>query len=325
MRWRATTRSAGFSLLTGAYSSNIGFFFVALKPWHDRHSAEEQAHRCHCRAQSCVRHQIPEAAVVAFGPPAIPGLGTGAGFTMQLQDRVGRDRRLPRCADRSDSCRRPVSGRRSGASRRSIAPRCRRLRRHRSLESPQVRRAAAGRQHHARRTARQHLRERLQPVRPRLQGVCPGGARVSAAIPSSSASSSCAGTSRRWCRSTRWSERPRSGPEFTNRFNLYRTAEVTGVPAPGYSSAQALDALEEVARQTLPPEMGFDWADMSYQEKRAPNPISSSRSRSSWCSSCWRPNTRAGGCRSACCWERRSPRSAPTSDCGWRASSPRAT
>jgi HAE1 family hydrophobic/amphiphilic exporter-1 len=63
------------------------------------------------------------------------------------------------------------------------------------------------------------------------------------------------------------------GPEFTNRFNLYRAAEVTGVPAAGYSSAQALNALESVARETLPPEMGYDWADMSYQEKQAPNPL----------------------------------------------------
>ena len=67
--------------------------------------------------------------------------------------------------------------------------------------------------------------------------------------------------------------RPTSGPEFTNRFNLYRSAEVTGVPAPGFSSAQALAALEEVAKQTLPEDIGFDWSDMSYQEKRAPNPI----------------------------------------------------
>ena len=67
--------------------------------------------------------------------------------------------------------------------------------------------------------------------------------------------------------------RPTSGPEFTNRFNLYRSAELTGVPAEGYSSAQALTALEEVAKETLPPEMGYDWADMSYQEKRAPNPL----------------------------------------------------
>jgi len=66
---------------------------------------------------------------------------------------------------------------------------------------------------------------------------------------------------------------PSSGPEFTNRFNLYRASELSGVPAEGYSSAQALNALEEVAKATLPPEMSYDWADMSYQEKRAPNPL----------------------------------------------------
>jgi HAE1 family hydrophobic/amphiphilic exporter-1 len=65
--------------------------------------------------------------------------------------------------------------------------------------------------------------------------------------------------------------RSSAGPEFTNRFNLFRTAELTGVPASGFSSAQALDALEETARQVLPGDMSYDWADMSYQERKAPN------------------------------------------------------
>jgi HAE1 family hydrophobic/amphiphilic exporter-1 len=59
------------------------------------------------------------------------------------------------------------------------------------------------------------------------------------------------------------------GPEFTTRFNLYRAAEVTGSPAPGYSSGQAMAALEEVAREVLPAEMGYAWNAMSYQEKNA--------------------------------------------------------
>jgi HAE1 family hydrophobic/amphiphilic exporter-1 len=59
------------------------------------------------------------------------------------------------------------------------------------------------------------------------------------------------------------------GPQYTNRFNIYRAAQVTGGPAPGYSSGQALDAVEEVLRETLPPEFGFDYADLSYQERRA--------------------------------------------------------
>jgi HAE1 family hydrophobic/amphiphilic exporter-1 len=63
---------------------------------------------------------------------------------------------------------------------------------------------------------------------------------------------------------------PASGPEFTNRFNLFRSAELTGVPASGYSSAQALDALEATAKDVLPADMSYDWADLSYQERRAP-------------------------------------------------------
>jgi HAE1 family hydrophobic/amphiphilic exporter-1 len=59
-----------------------------------------------------------------------------------------------------------------------------------------------------------------------------------------------------------------SGPEYTNRFNLYRSAQVLGAAAPGYSSGQAMQALEEVARETLPREIGYDWADLSYQEKQ---------------------------------------------------------
>ena len=66
------------------------------------------------------------------------------------------------------------------------------------------------------------------------------------------------------------STRSSAGPEFTNRFNLFRTAELTGVPAAGYSSTQALNALDETARAVLPPDMSHDWADMSFQERRAP-------------------------------------------------------
>ena len=61
----------------------------------------------------------------------------------------------------------------------------------------------------------------------------------------------------------------RSGPEFTMRYNLYRSAQIIGSAAPGYSSAQAMAALEEVFAQTMPPEMGFDYMGISFQEKRA--------------------------------------------------------
>src|SRR4029077_10924781 len=54
----------------------------------------------------------------------------------------------------------------------------------------------------------------------------------------------------------------------TQRFNLFRAVQITGQPAPGYSSGQAMAALEDVAQQVLSPEMGYDWADLSFQEGR---------------------------------------------------------
>src|SRR5437762_10428522 len=61
----------------------------------------------------------------------------------------------------------------------------------------------------------------------------------------------------------------RLGPEFTMRYNLYRSAQINGSAAPGYSSAQAMTALEEVFSETMPREMGFDYLGMSFQEKKA--------------------------------------------------------
>src|SRR5438046_7282002 len=80
---------SGYSLLTSAYSSNMGFFFVQLKPWEERGAPEAHAREVVNALNKAFAQEIPEGRVLAFGPPAIPGLGTGAGFTMQLQDRSG--------------------------------------------------------------------------------------------------------------------------------------------------------------------------------------------------------------------------------------------
>jgi HAE1 family hydrophobic/amphiphilic exporter-1 len=61
-----------------------------------------------------------------------------------------------------------------------------------------------------------------------------------------------------------------SGPDYTVRYNLQRAAEISGSPAPGFSSAQAMDALEAVAKEALPDEFGYTWSNLSYQERKAP-------------------------------------------------------
>jgi HAE1 family hydrophobic/amphiphilic exporter-1 len=68
--------------------------------------------------------------------------------------------------------------------------------------------------------------------------------------------------------------RTTAGPEFTMRYNLYRSAQINGSAAPGYSSAQAMEALEKVFAETMPTEMGFDYLGMSFQEKQAQEGVS---------------------------------------------------
>jgi HAE1 family hydrophobic/amphiphilic exporter-1 len=65
------------------------------------------------------------------------------------------------------------------------------------------------------------------------------------------------------------STKPTAGPQYTNHFNVFRAVQVTGAAAPGYSSGQALEALERVAETTMPRDLGFDWSDLSYQERHA--------------------------------------------------------
>jgi hydrophobe/amphiphile efflux-1 (HAE1) family protein len=260
----------GYSLVTGAYSSNMGFFFVQLKPWEDRHSAESHAAGVVNALNRAFTQAIPEGGVVAFGPPAIPGLGTGAGFTLELQDRSGgAPDYLARQTDRfmEAARKRPEIGRINTLYRAEVPQIYADIDRSKVLKSGvllsdvnttlgsllgssylndfnrfgRVYKVYVQAEPEFRRDPKQLG---LFYVRSQAGGMVPLDTLVTT--------------------------RPSAGPEFTNRFNLFRTAELTGVPAEGYSSAQALEALEQTAREVLPPDMTHDWADMSYQEVKAP-------------------------------------------------------
>src|SRR5215831_1025712 len=260
----------GYSLLTSAYSSNIGFFFVQLKPWHERHSAADHASGVAAALNRAFAEQIPGAQVVAFGPPAIPGLGTGAGFTLQLQDRGGNTPDyLSQQAQRfmEAARKRPEIGRISTLFRASVPQvyadidRSKVMKLGLSLADVNTTLGTLlgsyyvndfnrfGRVYKVYAQAEPEFR-----VDPSQFGLFYVRSNTGQMVPLD----------------TVVNTRSTSGPEFTNRFNLYRAAELTGVPAAGYSSTQALDALEQTAREVLPSDMSFDWADMSFQERRAP-------------------------------------------------------
>ncbi len=260
----------GFSLLTGSYASNMGFFFVELKPWHDRTDAASTAAGVTQELNRAFAQEIREGSVVAFGPPAIPGLGTGAGFTMELQDRGGGTPEYLAAQTQQfiDAARkRPEIGRISTIYRASVPQiyadidRSKVLKLGVPLSDVNTTLGSLlgssylndfnrfGRVYKVYLQAEPEFRRDIKQlglfyVRNATGGMVP--------------------------LDTLLTTRPSAGPEFTNRFNLFRAAEVTGVPAPGYSSAQALDALEETARNVLPSDMSHDWADMSYQERKAP-------------------------------------------------------
>jgi len=260
----------GYSLLTSAYSSNMGFFFVQLKPWDERKGERFHANGIVQDLNRAFAQQLPEAQVIAFGPPAIPGLGTGAGFTMQLQDRSGGPPKY--LADQTTrfieaARKRPEIGR-IGTLYRASVPQV-----YADIDRSKVLKVGVP----------------LQDVNTTL-GALLGSSYVNdfnrfgrvykvyvQAEPEYRKDPKQLGLF--FVRSAKGDMVPldtlvtagaTSGPEFTNRFNLFRAAEVTGVPAPGYSSTQALDALEQTAKEVLPADMSFAWADLSYQERKAP-------------------------------------------------------
>jgi HAE1 family hydrophobic/amphiphilic exporter-1 len=260
----------GYSLITSAYASNMGFFFVQLKPWHDRHTAEMHANGIVASLNREFARQIPEAAAAAFGPPAIPGLGTGAGFTMQLQDRSGGTPQY--LADQAArfieaARKRPEIGRIGTLYRASVPQVFADIDRSKVLKvgvplgdvnttlGSLLGSSYVNDFNRFGRVYKVFVQAEPEYRRdPKQLGLFFVRSAKGEMVPLD----------------TLVATRPTSGPEYTNRFNLYRSAELTGVPAPGYSSAQALQALEETAAEVLPSDMSYDWADMSYQEKKAP-------------------------------------------------------
>jgi HAE1 family hydrophobic/amphiphilic exporter-1 len=256
----------GYNILSSTVAPNSATVFVQLRKWDERERTDKEIIR---EVNAVANKQVTEATVVAVGPPPIPGLGNAAGFTLQLQDRAGNTPQyLASQAQRfiAAARERPEIGNiftlfRSNVPQKSI-----------EIDKEKVEKLgltlndvnssisallggsfvnnfnAFGRQY--RTYVQADAPYRMKPNDLEQMFIRdPKGNMVSLA--------------------TLAVVRDTTGPQYTNRFNLYRSAEISGTPSPGYSSAQALDALEEVAAATLPADMGYQWSNMSYQEKAA--------------------------------------------------------
>lgn len=258
------TALSGFSLLAGSFIPNSGFMFVTLKDWDDR---EVTAKEFMQRLNVLFAKEIQEGEAFSFGPPAIPGLGNGSGFSIMIQDKKGQDPAY--LAQNTYAFIKAAQERPEIASAfttyQAVVPQ-------RFMEINQDKILKTG--------------VRLGDVYNTFAAFL-GGAYVNdfnrfgrlykayiQAEPEYRQSED--GLDLFYVKNNQGESVPIStfvdvkktaGPDYTNRFNLYRSAEVTGSPAPGYSSAQALDALEEVANEMLPEDMTYSWNAMSYQEK----------------------------------------------------------
>ncbi|MDH3978350.1 MAG: efflux RND transporter permease subunit, partial [Gammaproteobacteria bacterium] len=263
------TSLAGYSLLTSSFAPNTGFIFVSLENWDDRNSAELHANQIIRRLNGQFAFGVAEANTFAFGPPAIPGLGKGSGFSIMIQDRGGN---TP--AYLADQTQRFIQ---AANEREEITNSFTTFR----ANSPQI---------FADVDTEKVLKLGASPSDLNTTlGAFLGGAYVNdfnrfgrlfkVYVQSEPEYRDEASDVRYYfVRGKEGQMVPlnslitmeqANGPDNTNRFNLLRAAEVTGSPADGYSSDQALNALEEVARAVLPADVTYAWNAMSYQERAA--------------------------------------------------------
>ncbi len=260
---------AGFSILSYSSATYNGFYFVTLKDWSERKGVHRTAQAVIGRINQEFGAKIDEAIVFGFPPPPIVGLGFSGGFSGWVEDRSGGDvafldtnlqkfmaaaRKRPEVGGINTVFRPAVPQVYADVDRDKV------LKQGVSLTGVyQTLQAYLGGLYinQFNRFGRQ-WRVYLQSEGDQRQSAGDmAGYYVRNAngimVPLSAFASS----------------RRVYGPEYTNRFNLFRAAQVIGSPAPGYSSDQAMNALEQVSKEVLPREMGFAWADLSYQQRAA--------------------------------------------------------
>jgi hydrophobe/amphiphile efflux-1 (HAE1) family protein len=263
-----STSVVGFSLLSFVRTSYNAFFFVTLKPWDERKSRDEQFQAIKTHLNQALS-QLPAGTAFSFSPPAIPGVGTSGGFTFILEDRAGNDvqflaknlgtflaaaRKRPELATLSTTFLPSVPQEFVDVDRDKVLKQ--------GVNLNDVYRTIQafmggyfinyfnrfGRQWQVYIEAEGEDRASVENV-----GKFYVRNNQGENVPLS----------------TLINVKPRLGPEFTMRFNEYRAAQINGSAAPGYSAEQATDALEQVFKQTMPADMGFDYSGISYQEQKA--------------------------------------------------------
>jgi HAE1 family hydrophobic/amphiphilic exporter-1 len=263
-----TTSIIGFSLLSYVRTSYNAFFVVTLQPWDERKSRAEQFQSIKAHLNQELS-KLPAGVAFSFSPPAIPGVGTAGGFTFMLEDRSGSDiqfltRNLNTFLEAAR--KRPEIASLSTTFLPSVPQQFVDVNRDKVLKQG----------------------VNLSDVYRTIQAFMGGyfinyfnrfGRQWQVYVEAEAEDRASAdNVGQFYVRnnkgenvplSTLTTVKPRLGPEFTLRFDEYRGAQINGSAAPGFSSDQASAALEDVFKQTMPREMGFDYSGISFQEQKA--------------------------------------------------------
>jgi len=270
-----TTSVLGFSLLNQVATTYTGFFFVTLDAWGDRHSRETQYEEI---VQQLNRNlaRMPDGLAFGFPPPAILGVGTSGGFTFVLEDRGGKD-----VSFLAENVQKFIA---AASKRPEIAPGLL------STFLPSVPQQFLSVDREKVLKQGVPLNDVYRTVQAYMGGLFVNyfnrfGRQWQVYVEAEGDyRANLDHIGQFYVRNSRGAMVPlsalahfetRYGPEFTMRYNLYRSAQIIGSAAPGFSSAQAMKALEETFARTMPREMGYDYLGMSFQEKQSQQGIPS--------------------------------------------------
>ena len=264
---RSALALSGMNILNNLNVPNAALMFIGLEDWEERKTPE-----LHAKALAAGWNKkfatIPGARIFAFGPPPLPGYGNVSGFTMQLQDRSGGN--VGQLATM-------VSQVQAAAAKR---PEIGRLTTTFNPSTPQVK---VEMDREKARTLGVPVDSVFQTLQAYLSGMYVNDfvkfGRVYKVFLQAEPefTNKPEDIGKFYVRnnsggmvplSTLVNVTKMSGPNFATRFNLYLSAEMMGAPAPGYSSAQALKAMEEVMA-TMPSNVGYEWSGLTLQEKKS--------------------------------------------------------
>jgi len=264
---RSALGLAGFNILNSLNVPNSAMMFVGLEPWEDRETAELHA-KALVQEWNKKFYVIPGARAFAFGPPPLPGYGNVSGFTMQLQDRSGGS--IEQLAGYVKQLTEAVAKR----------PEISRVSTTFNPSTPQVK---VELDREKARTLGVPVDSIFATLQSYLSGLYVNDfvrfGRVYKvflqAEPQFTDKPEDIGqfyvrnnTGQMVPLSTLVTISKMSGPNMVTRFNLYNAAEMMGSAAPGYSSGQAIKAIEEVMK-TMPSEVGYEWSGLTLQEKKS--------------------------------------------------------